>query len=73
VETKTCAQFLAFAEYNILENLKTRIELENITGARRRSTFLNYQDQIRFAELASRTERHTTNTQEITILLQGTF
>lgn len=70
---KPAAQFLAFAEYNILENLKARIELENITGVRSRSIFLRYQDQIRFGDLASRTERHTTNTQEITFLLQGTF
>lgn len=70
---KPAAQFLAFAEYNIMENLKARLELENITGVRSRSTFLRYQDHIRFNEVSTRTERHTTNTQEITILLQGTF
>lgn len=70
---KPAAEFLAFAEYNILQNLKARLELENITGVRSRSTFLRYNDQIRFDDLSSRTERHTTNTQEITILLQGTF
>ncbi len=70
---KPAAEFLAFAEYTVYSDIKARIEVENITGVRNRQTFLRYNDHIRFNDLASRSERHTTNTQEITILLQGTF
>ena len=70
---KPAAEFLAFAEYTVYGDIKIRLELENITGVRNRQTFNLYNDHIRFNDLRFRSERHTTNTQEITVLVQGTF
>jgi outer membrane receptor for ferrienterochelin and colicins len=70
---RPAAEFEIFAEYNIFDGIKLALELENMTGKRSTSTFIYYNDHIKFDEAWGRTERKTTNWMEITVSLQGTF
>ncbi len=64
---------IAFAEYNVFDGAKLRVEFENIGGRPNRSTFIGYNDHRRFDDSWGRIERFTKNPTEVTVSLQGTF
>ena len=62
-----------FAEYNVYEGIKLRVEFENLGGRKSYSTFNGFNDHRRFNDSWGRIERFTKNPTEVTVSLQGTF
>ncbi len=63
----------AFAEYQLFEGIKLRVEAKQLTGRRGISNRINYVDHIRFDEISSVERRRTDAPQEIEVSIQGTF
>ena len=66
-------ELTAFAEYNVFEGIKLRLDFENIINRRGNSSFIGYNDHIRFDDSWGRINKLTRNPTEITVSLQGTF
>ena len=62
-----------FAEYQILDGIKVRLDAKRITGRRGVSNRFNYTDQIRFDEFSNQEQRRTDTPQEFELSIQGTF
>lgn len=71
--TNPQANLSLFAEYNIFNGIKMRLDAKQLTGKRGTSTEFNFVDHIRFNELSRRTEKQSTVSREVEISLQGTF
>jgi outer membrane receptor for ferrienterochelin and colicins len=67
------ANIKVFAEYNIFQSMKVRIEGEGLTRNRGRSTFFSYNDHLRLNDLKERQEKDNKRPVELRISLQGTF
>lgn len=63
----------AFAEINIYQGIKARIEGNQLIGKRQRSTLTSYRDHIRFDDISKIANRDTRTAQEFRFSLQGTF
>lgn len=66
-------EITAFAEYIVLDGIKLRLDFENIINRRGNSSFIGFNDHIRFGESWGRIDKLTKNPTEITVSLQGTF
>lgn len=67
------ASLALFAEYNIFNGIKVRVDAKQLTGRRGVSTQYTYVDHIRLNELSVRAEKDTRVLREIEVSLQGTF
>lgn len=67
------ASMSLFAEYNITNAIKVRVDAKQLTGRRGVSTQNIYIDHIRFGELFRRAEKDTRVPRELEISIQGTF
>ncbi len=71
--TSPSAGIKAFAEYNLANGIKMRVDLLEITGSAGHSTSLRYTDHIRFDEKYKREEIQNDRPRAIQVSLQGTF
>ncbi len=67
------ASVSVFAEYNIFNGIKLRVDAKQLTKRRGLSTQYTYVDHIRLNELSVRADKDTRVPREIEISLQGTF
>ena len=67
------ASLSVFAEYNIFNGIKFRIDAKQLTKKRGLSTQYTYVDHIRLDELSVRAEKDTRVLRELEVSLQGTF
>jgi len=67
------ANVSVFAEYNIFDGIKVRIDAKQLTQKRGTSSRYIYSDHIRINSLSSREKRQTTVPRELEISIQGTF
>ncbi len=67
------ASIKAFAEYNLNNGIKARMELLEITGSAGHQTTIRYTDHIRFNEVYAREERENNRPRAIQLSLQGNF
>lgn len=67
------ANVSVFAEYNIFDGIKVRIDAKQLTQKRGTSSRYNYSDHIRINSLSSSEKRQTTVPRELEISIQGTF
>lgn len=63
----------AFAEYNINDGIKARIDVLEITGSAGHQTTIRYTDHIRFNEIDAREERENKRPRVLQMSLQGNF
>ena len=63
----------AFAEYNINNGIKMRVDVLDIGGREGSSSTLRYTDHIRFDEIYKREERENKRPRAVQVSLQGSF
>jgi outer membrane receptor for ferrienterochelin and colicins len=67
------ARISAFAEYNLSQTIKMRLDLIEITGSQGHQTTIRYTDHIRFNEINAREERENNKPRALQVSLQGSF
>ena len=67
------ARIAAFAEYNLSQTIKMRLDLIEITGSQGHQTTIRYTDHIRFNEINAREERKNDKPRALQVSLQGSF